>query len=536
MATTPLAFTFVCHAGPLEPQAVLLAASLRRYAPNVPAVVAVPQPEATWGAPAEHTLAAFARFGIDVAPVEVPFGRDRPLTNKIGALRVPVAADRLALLDSDILVLGPLLDDPLLRSTADVVAKPADFQTYTRDPADWARTYAACDADVPSHRIASTVSGHHGPPFFNSGMVITRRPRELADVWEGCARALAATEGLPFAAHRWDDQPAFAVAVHKGGFTVEPATERLNYPAHVRTLPEGAPPLLCHYHRPRVIRIDPVLRGVVADCAARHPEVARVLRAHPAWAPFVTGARSERPAPVPDLLISGIPGAGAGTLAELLNGYDDAVALTDPPAVHTSLSEHQRPWGIPVFLRENRGYIADGRTDFRPASPDFLFAVANRDGAVLARADAVRAVLPHTRVALCVRDPYDTIADWKRTAERPPPPNPLLPEAERAALHRIDAAPDRAERLALRWAWWARYLLKRPTNTVLVDHEQLLTAPRAALAPVLAGLDAGRPPADPPRRAPVRDRGVLNAHDRKAIAEICVPLADQLGVVVHPEP
>ncbi|MGG2464366.1 hypothetical protein ACO0M4_32165 [Streptomyces sp. RGM 3693] len=534
MATTPLAFTFVCHAGPLEPQAVLLAASLRRYAPHVPAVVAVPQPERTWGAPAEHTLAAFARFGIEVAPVEVPFGRERPLTNKIGALRIPVSADHLVLLDSDILVLGPLLDHPLLRSAADVVAKPADFQTYTRDPADWERTYAACEARVPPHRVASTVSGHLGPPFFNSGMVITRRPRELADVWERCAHALAATEGLPFAPHRWDDQPAFAVAVHKGGFTVEHATEQLNYPAHVRALPEATPPLLCHYHRPRVIRIDPVLRGVVADYAARYPEVARVLWAHPEWAPFVTGTPDARRAPAPDLLISGIPDGGAHTLCDLLNRYDDGVALVDPPEVEGSLREHQQPWGVPVFLRETRTAVADGRTDFRPASPDFLLAVANSDGALLARADAVRAVLPRTRIALCVRDPYDTLADWKRADDRPTPATSWLPEAERAAWQRIDAGPDPAERLALRWAWWARQLLDRPDNTVLVTHEQLLTDPRAALASVLEGLDAGRAPADLPRSGPVRDRGALDARDRRAIADICVPLAHKLGIVVHP--
>lgn len=534
--TTPLAFTFVCHAGPLEPQAVLLAASLRRFAPDVPAAVAVPQPERTWGEPAEHTLAAFARFGIEVAPVKVPFGRERPLTNKIGALRVPVAAERLVLLDSDILVLGPLLDHPLLNSSADVVAKPADFQTFTRELEVWERTYAACDVRVPPNRVASTVSGHRGPPFFNSGMVITSRPRELADVWEQCAHALAATEGLPFAQHRWDDQPAFAVAVHKGGFTVEYATEQLNYPAHVRTLPDGEPPLLCHYHRPRMIRIDPALRSVVADYAGRHPEIAQVLLAHPDWAPYVTGASEGRRAPGSNLLISGIPAGGARTLCDLLNRYDDTVALVDPPEVESSLTEHQQPWGVPVYLRETRVAIADGRTDFRPDSPDFLLAVENSSGALLARADAVRAVLPRTRTALCVRDPYDTIADWKRATDRPAPVNSWLPEAEQAEWNRIDDCPDPAERLALRWAWWARQVLKRPDNAVLVVHEELLTDPRATLARVLDGLDAGRAPADLPRSRPVRDRGVLDAQNRKAIADICVPLARKLGIAVHPEP
>jgi sulfotransferase family protein len=155
-------------------------------------------------------------------------------------------------------------------------------------------------------------------------------------------------------------------------------------------------------------------------------------------------------------------------------------------------------------------------------------------------------VLERVRVVLCVRDPYDTIASWKRSFAHlrdadvrrtavSVPENEMLPERDRAELAAVAECPDVAERRARWWAWSARRVLEELDGAVLVDYDRLVRDPRSTLAEVLRGLDPGTPPRSLTASVPRAHRELLDATDRDAIGDLCVPLARELGIALPPE-
>ena len=432
------AFAFVCHAGEWEQKAVLLAASLRRYAPERAELFAVvPGPEPVWGEPAALTLAALEDLEVQVVREHNPFGGDRPNMAKALTLKAPFSSDRLVCLDTDIMAMAPFRDDPLF--DADVVAKPVDVQTWTGDLDAWRRTYEVCGLEMPAERVTTTVSGEESPPLFNAGVLVLREPVGLFDHWRRCALAMAeAQEDLPFRQEVWTNQPALALAIQAARMTVGLAGEDLNYPAHLRPLPRtGPPPVLCHYHWPRVVRAEPELRAAAATLARRHPRVAEVLGEHQDWAPLLRDPVPPRRRPPRDILVSGISRSGTSYLCNLLHRHSNCVAVIDPPPLVNALSTQPVPWGVAAYIQETRAAVVSGQpvlnkvdgalptedtfprdeySEYQPApdTPDFVLVVKNVR-ALLARLEAVLALLDDARLVLCVRDPYDALASWKRT-------------------------------------------------------------------------------------------------------------------------
>jgi len=557
--------------------AALLAASLRRHAPRgAQLVAAVPQPAEVWGELAPETLTALGRLRVRIEPIAVPFGPERSHANKIGALRVTVAADRLVLVDTDMLALATFRDQRPF--DAAVAAKPADLQAWTHDVEIWRATFAAGGVRLPESRVLTTVSGEETPPYFNSGMLVVQRPAELADQWERCANALWDTD-LPSGV--WSDQPALAVALRATGTTVATLGDELNFPVHMRPLPRDQPPALAHYHRPSVVEIEPRLRACVHDLMARHPPLARLLRSRPEWNGVVAAApparrRRRHASPRRDILITGISGSGTSGLCRLLRRYPDCVVVMDPPEVSAALDTQRVPWAIPAYMQRTRlavagceevatgvvggrppidplavrpanspGAAAPDRNAARAANPDHVLAIESVPA--LARLEAVRPLIPDARIVLCARDPYGAIASWKRTLAQPGErggdalglprhDHPLLPARDREELAAIAACSDDAERRARWWAWSARRLLEHRDGAVLVDHEELVRDPRPCLARVMPGLAPGAPPAGPGPPAAPPQRHVLDDRDREVIGGLCLPLARELGIAVRTDP
>ena len=278
------AFVFVCHGGELEIKSLLLAASLRETFGDAPQLIAaVPQPAATWGAPSSAALEMFRRLCVDVQAVENPIGAEYPIGNKLACLSVATRARTVAVLDSDILCLRGFDGDPA--TATGFAAKPADKRTYPGGEAVWQPLYAAVGATLPESRIATTLTGEVGPPYFNSGVVFTTQPSRLGRAWIECARTLNPLLEARGQRH-WLDQVSLPIAVRRCGLDYACLDNDFNFPAHLKPLPENLP-AFCHYHWPEVIAGAPRLRERVRALAARHVELREAIAADAEWSPLL---------------------------------------------------------------------------------------------------------------------------------------------------------------------------------------------------------------------------------------------------------
>ncbi len=275
------AFVFVCQAGPLEQQALLLAASLRTHLRCEHELVAcIPEPRDVWGTPAPATLDALRELGGRLAPIVNPIDPRCTHANKIACLATPTEADKIVFLDTDMVLLKDFHDEP--RFGAPLNVKLADYQMFDRTDRLWRIAYAAAGVPLPTVRFSATVSGDLGLPYFNSGFLAINAGIPLADAWAACARRLNAEAAIP-KREPWSDQTALPIAVQMLNLEYDLLDESYNHPAHVRPLPRDGLPWFCHYHKPAVIRRRARLRRLVQGIAARHPSVARLLGAAAEW-------------------------------------------------------------------------------------------------------------------------------------------------------------------------------------------------------------------------------------------------------------
>jgi hypothetical protein len=246
-------------------------------------IAAIPEPVEIWGAPSTVTLAMLDQLGVRRVAIvnELELGRDFRHSNKFACIEVDTAADRLVFLDSDILCTREFTGDRRLDGPLSM--KPADVQTYGGRRA-WRRAYRAMGLTVPSVRLAATVSGERGPPYFNSGVIALEKHCGLGPAWREAAAKLRADRRVSRRA-RESDQPSLAMAVQLLGVPYLTLDEELNFPAHLRKLDAGRLPVFCHYHYPAVIRREPELARLVEHLVSE-PDLQpmrELMRTVPEW-------------------------------------------------------------------------------------------------------------------------------------------------------------------------------------------------------------------------------------------------------------
>ena len=573
---------FICQRGDIELKAVLLAASLRLHARgDCDLVVCLPEPQRTWGTPSAATRRCLDALGVRIAATGNPIGSGYPIGNKVGAAAVATDADRVLLLDSDILCLRELDLDSCFAGA--MLAKPADLATFTATAATWGRLYQRFGLPAPDRRVTATVSGEEMWPYYNAGVVAFRTGAGFPEAWADCCRVIDGEPDVPDKRPHLD-QIALPIAAARCGLEVTPLPERLNFPAHLMPLAAGQP-ILCHYHWPHVLRREPVLLRAIGHLVNRHAELAAVLeesgcrdlllpaiqrsRRPPVSAGRLetgadpTGAAGAEPPPA-DGLVTGIPRSGTSFLCGCLHRLRDQVAINEPAEVFPALGR-RRPWGIPLLHADLRARILAGepvenklrgdrvvedtavhdvRGTYRPAVGRDDFGLWTKNTlAYLARLAQLGDVIPWAPIAACVRHPYDAIGSWATSFPHlrdaavtgfpvGGPADPLLGDAERERLAAIAACADSAVRRALLWRHLALQILDRRRSLTIVRYEDLVANPATVVAslvarlpggPDAAGLDQLRP------SAPSRSRERLTESDRDAIRVTCAAVAGELG-------
>ena len=182
-----------------------------------------------------------------------------------------------------------------------------------------------------------------------------------------------------------------------------------------------------------------------------------------------------------DLLITGMDCSGVDHLSELIDGYENCVVREPTPRVLAGLA-FPLPWPLAIYYRlerirlleadlseadrltDSRAFDAIGDAEIPPALGEDLVLATASTHPYLARLDTFEKILPDARVVVCVRDPYDTIAAWKRC-------DPARPINE----------------LARSWQEFAQLILSCRHRLILVNYADLEREPDVVLERVLNG-------------------------------------------------
>lgn len=223
----------VGQAGPLERQAVILATSLRRNAPDFPGrlVVAEPLPQDAWagsetlmGRPARKALTA---LGAEIRPFTARhFGRSYPFGNKIEALGTLDPRRPFLFLDSDTLVTGDLARVPFdfSRPTASMRREG----TWPQPPAYGPGYEGIWRSLYDRFGLAIEGSLDHAQPdehwerylYFNAGWFVGTDAREFGRRFTEWAVAVRDDPGDALACQSldpWLDQIVLPLVIHSLG-------------------------------------------------------------------------------------------------------------------------------------------------------------------------------------------------------------------------------------------------------------------------------------------------------------------------------
>jgi sulfotransferase family protein len=554
------AFVFVFQQGMLETAALLLAASLKRFLRcDYELIAAVPAPAELWGEPTETGRRMLAEMGARFEEFTNEFGRSRPNSNKTYCLQVQTDADKLVLLDSDILCLREFRGDERFAIPLNLVPG------YARSFEGWDDAYRVADVPVPSIRLPTLLTKELTLPWFNSGFVAVASEIPLGETWLECERMLVADDSVTVTARQL--QVSLAVAVMRLGVPYDCLDERYNHPVFAKRIDPQDPPYFAHYGHwgGPILQHEPVLEETAASLVDEHPELLEVMAGDPHWsglaAHLENGRRrkgrerrpdiSHRPAQPADLVITGIAASGAGYLSELISSYSNCVVLREPGGrVHNALRVPV-PWPLAIFYSLERvrllgaDSLIPAETETGPAEvtvddDDFVLATASTHR-YLARLDGLHRALPHARILVCVRDPFETIASWKRFLDShpvgqldpgmvPKPDDPWLTAAEREVFAQLqEAAPP--QQLAMVWQHFAELILNERDRVTLVRFADLVADPQQTVAAVLEGMSAGKPAGQITASQHRGDRASLDEADQQAIGAICSQAAFELGLV-----
>ena len=547
MLNTPVetlpSVVFVCQAGELEVKAVLLAASLRHFNPQLELVAAVPT-ESLWGVLKPHTRTLLATLNVRLMPIESPFGQDYLIGNKIAAMALPVSGAQVLFLDSDILCLQSISSEfagpPALR------AKPADGANWG-SPEAWRAAYGSVQAPVPAWRVQALVGGDVMMPYFNAGVVAVPNNQRFAECWLDTARVIDASDAVT-EKRPWLDQIALPVAAARLELPCVALTKACNYPAHI--LPRGShEATLCHYHWPKVIAQEPRLLACLGALVGRWPSLRALFEFDSAWQHLPSlidrmtpppanggggsfdgdaGKAANMQAAAGDFVVTGLPRSGTSLLCNLLHQAADVVVLNEPPEVFSALASASPSEAFGAFYRDQRAAIfrgeeidnkvdavgrviedtrlADERRRYRPLVNPRTFSLGSKNPlAYLARLRWLCEHYPEMPKVALIRHPYGTVSSWVKSFEHLAevdlakiPFTDLadlrLDEFQCASLRRLAGDEPAPVRRALLWNYLSELLWRERARVLVVRFEDLLADPAAVMLKITAYLKVAEVP------------------------------------------
>jgi len=252
--------------GSLAGQSLCLIQSLQLFTEVDRIVISIPQSERPEIAP--QKLKSLSQHAvINYPPVPIP---GYPVSVKASALKHAMTYDDdwYILLDTDILVMDEL--SSLLNTSGNLRIKPVDIgrnEWAANNDAAWESLYADSGRKWPGRVWRSTVDNQPIPPYWNSGVVMTKDPT-LADKW---------LELTKFVYERYPGEffvDQISLGILSTDYHVDPLPSAANHPLpHYRWTPTGTKVL--HYHDLDRLRriLNPSIRNRVSQTGILKSEI-----------------------------------------------------------------------------------------------------------------------------------------------------------------------------------------------------------------------------------------------------------------------
>lgn len=530
------------------------------------------------GEPGVGTLEALEALGVRVERVVNPFGSAYPIGNKLACLGIPTSARRLVFLDSDIVAVRDLVDPQLFVKHSFLSAKPADLASVPAGRDFWEAAYALFGLSLPADRMTASVTGELMPPYFNAGCLSVNVGTDFAEVWKDTALVIDNAQVLPAQYRVHLDQVSLSIALARAGVTYSCVSEEINYPAHLKPLNPGRPPLLVHYHWPSVLRREPLLRQEAVACVSGCAHSVRLIQQSEDWLPLLIHARRRAGSgvtveptaePWPDAFLTGIPRSGTSFLCNAFHKLNDCVAINEPREIFLHLAQERTAWGLATYHLDLRRDILEGKaienkvdgnevvTDtkvidsrqfYRPMVSHERFVLMTKNTlAYLARIEKIHSVMPHATLFACIRHPVDTVMSWEGSF--PHLANVTLAEWpigglcddgltgwRRGTLQKIERQEHPLVKRALLWNYLARLIIDSSHLLNIIRYENLVSDPMSTVA-AMHELITGRQPSgysnEIKRSVPRVYANAIAAEQRDIVSRVCCQTAWELGYVIN---
>jgi hypothetical protein len=282
MNTTDIEWVFVCQSGRLEPEACLLAASLRRFlGEDAKLIASIPTPESVMGVVSSPVLKFLSAMNVQCIAtsnrlIEEKFQGDSlslKMMNKVFALEVPRNGEISIFLDTDHLCLAPFASCFL---TVPMVGRCVGYVGALASEAFWEKAYAICEVAIPQSRFVIQKDHTGFPyvityPYFNSGFISIHNAwrDQLINHYIDCYQRIA-RENLLAPKRYFEEQMALSLAVLKCG---------VPYVVDHRRIDAS----FLHYNNVERLRCFPKAVKLVHEFVQASPDLGRILRNHADW-------------------------------------------------------------------------------------------------------------------------------------------------------------------------------------------------------------------------------------------------------------
>jgi len=273
------AFVFVCQKGKLEIGSLLLAASLKRFLKcEYELIAAIPTPTDLMGKPSDVTINLLEKMGVRITHIRNEIvSKDHCkkyhlITNKMYCLRIPITADKLIFVDSDILCRRDFFGDQ--RFSIPFNARMVAFGGTRHFEGKWYKFFEALNVRMPNirMRVEGQEAINYVPPCFNSGFVsiTTDLAPKLADYWFECWRTIE-EKGL-----------VAEYPYHIGQFALAVAISKMNIPYEILDR-AWLYQYFFIYHKTTTIQESREMNTLVKELVKEYPEILTLVKAIPDW-------------------------------------------------------------------------------------------------------------------------------------------------------------------------------------------------------------------------------------------------------------